>query len=422
MFELDPAFIRPTYDGHCFTAIPASIGPLLGAPGAVALPAGLMHDRPAAFRAVVFLLLDGFGWRFFEKYTDDYPALRRFIAADGVARLTAQFPATTAAHVTSLHTNLEVGQTGVYEWQYYEPQLDAVITPLLFSFAGTKERDTLKATNIDPRRLYPTATIYQKLAAAGITSYIFQHKEYTPSTYSDIVFRGATAVGYRTLPEGLVNLRSLLDERKSGGAEPAGPTYYVFYFDRLDAMCHEYGPNSPQVEAELDAFFTLLERLFLSRLDGGTGDTLFLLTADHGQSETDPATTIYLNTGGDFAGFERFLRTDRQGKVLPPGGSARDVFLYVRDEALDEAQDFLARRLAGRAVVYRASDLIAAGFFGAQPPTSVFMGRVGNLVVLPYRGEAVWWYEKDRFEQRFYGHHGGLTPQELEIPLLMCRI
>jgi hypothetical protein len=35
-------------------------------------------------------------------------------------------------------------------------------------------------------------------------------------------------------------------------------------------------------------------------------------------------------------------------------------------------------------------------------------------------GEAVWWYEKDKFEQRFYGHHGGLTPQEMEIPLLAC--
>jgi hypothetical protein len=48
------------------------------------------------------------------------------------------------------------------------------------------------------------------------------------------------------------------------------------------------------------------------------------------------------------------------------------------------------------------------------------MARVGNLVILPYRGEAVWWYEKDRFEQKFRGHHGGLTPQEMEIPLLMA--
>ena len=35
MFTLDPAFVRPTYDSNCFTALPASIGPLLGGPGAL---------------------------------------------------------------------------------------------------------------------------------------------------------------------------------------------------------------------------------------------------------------------------------------------------------------------------------------------------------------------------------------------------
>ena len=41
MFTLDPTFVRPSYDQNCFTALPASIGPLLGAPGAAALPGRL---------------------------------------------------------------------------------------------------------------------------------------------------------------------------------------------------------------------------------------------------------------------------------------------------------------------------------------------------------------------------------------------
>jgi predicted AlkP superfamily pyrophosphatase or phosphodiesterase len=410
MFSLDPAFVCPSYDGHGFTSIPASIAALLGGPGNVALPAEICRSEPATYRSVVLVLLDSFGWRFFEKVADDYPALRRFAVAGGVAKLTAQFPSTTAAHVTCLHTGLAVGQSGVYEWQYYEPQLDAVITPLLFSHAGTKERDTLKSTGIDPRRLYPADTLYQRLAKERISSVVFQHREYTPSTFSNLMFDGAQAMSYNTLPEALVNLRLRL-------AGQRGPAYYVLYFDRFDALCHEYGPNAPQVQAELDAFLTTLERHFLAQV-GGNGDVLILLTADHGQSETFPERTIYLNTHPDFAGFERFLRTDRQGRLIAPAGSPRDYFLYVRDELLEEARDFLARRLAGRAVVYRTADLIAAGFFGAAPVSEVFLGRVGNLVVLPYRGEAVWWYEQGRFEQKYYGHHGGLTPQELEIPLL----
>ena len=71
---------------------------------------------------MVLILLDGFGWRFFEKVADDYPALRRFAAASGVVKLTSQFPSTTAAHVTCLHTGLELGQSGVYEWQNSVPR------------------------------------------------------------------------------------------------------------------------------------------------------------------------------------------------------------------------------------------------------------------------------------------------------------
>ena len=46
-----------------------------------------------------------------------------------------------------------------------------------------------------------------------------------------------------------------------------------------------------------------------------------------------------------------------------------------------------------------------------------FRARVGNLVILSHRYESVWWYVKDKFEQRYYGYHGRLTPQEMEIPL-----
>jgi hypothetical protein len=161
-----------------------------------------------------------------------------------------------------------------------------------------------------------------------------------------------------------------------------------------------------------------MEKQFVEKAKPG-GKTLFLFTADHGQSEIDPATTVYLNLA--FPGFEKFIKTNRKGKLLVPGGSCRDLFLYIKDEMLDEAQHLLAKGLEGKADVVKTDELIAQGYFGPEI-SDIFRAHVGSLVVLAYRYESVWWYEKGKFEQKYYGHHGGLTPQEMEIPLLGIEI
>ena len=180
------------------------------------------------------------------------------------------FPSTTSAHVTTIHTGLPVAESGVYEWFYYEPQLDAMIAPLLFSFAGQKERNGLAAVDADPEKLYPNRTFYQDLAAHGIKSHIFQLGNFTPSPYSDVVFRGGTVHPYKTLPEVLVNLRQAIQTEK-------GPAYFFLYFEKIDTLCHDYSPDSPQIAAEIDSFFVNLERHFLAPLSGNLGQTLLIL-------------------------------------------------------------------------------------------------------------------------------------------------
>ena len=113
-----------------------------------------------------------------------------------------------------------------------------------------------------------------------------------------------------------------------------------------------------------------------------------------------------------------YLATNRDGQPLAPAGSSRDMFLHIKDAYLDQAQAFLQQALAGHAEIYRVQQLIEQGFFGPTSPSAAFMSRVGNLVILPYAHETVWWYEKGRFEQKFYGSHGGLSRAEMETLLL----
>ena len=391
-----PGFIKPRYDQGGFADIPARI-----------------HEycTSGKYDAVVLFLIDGFGWRFFEKF-QDAPLLKRLTSNGTVEKLTSQFPSTTAAHLTTIHTGLPVGKSGVYEWFYYEPQVDRVIAPLLFSYAGDDERDTLKGI-IKASKLYPNQTLYQDLGNRGIVSHVFGVRDYTPSTYLNVVMKGAELHSFKTLPEALVNLGMLLESITT-------PVYIHFYFDSIDGTCHKYGPTAPQAESEIETFLLVIEHFF-KRMFTGKKKILLLLTADHGASEVNPKTTVFLNKDKRFKGIERFLITNQAGELIVPAGSARDMFLYVKDDLLDEAQEFLSSRLVDKAEVVKSEWLIKNGYFGPEISPK-FRGRVGNLVILPYRYEAVWWYEKERFEQRFYGHHGGLTPQEMEIPFIKLEI
>lgn len=389
---MNKIFVKPRYDEGGFAGIPNRIKDAF---------ASKKYD------AVVLFFVDAFGWRFYERFQD--AAFFKRIARGGkIEKLTSQFPSTTAAHVTTMYTGLPVGQSGVYEWFYYEPVLDRVIAPLLFSFAGDKERDTLKSTGVDAALLYPKGVFYPKLKSMGVDSFNFGVRDYTPSTYSSIVMQDSEVVSFKTLSEALVNLGLLLEKRTN-------PTYIQLYFDKIDTLAHEYGPNAPQAEAEIETFLLMMEHYF-ERIFKGKKKILFLMTADHGMCETDPKTTVYLNTDPCFTGFERFLRTNRKGELLVPVGSPRDMFLHIKEEMLDEAQAFLAKRLEGKADVVKTDSLITDGYFGTKI-SSRFRKRVGNLVILTYRYESVWWYEKDKFEQKHYGHHGGLTPQEMETIL-----
>jgi hypothetical protein len=411
--QWNPHFIKPLYDSYCFTQLPGLIKSTFAA-GHDPVQDMLLGPLAGRYDKVVLFFIDAFGWRFFEKYVDGFPFLRRILDEGYVSKITSQFPSTTAAHVTDIHTGLPVDQSGVFEWFYYEPTIDAMIAPLLFSYAGDKVPGTLLADGVKPQDIfpYPVKTLYNQLAEQGVRSVVYQDAAFTPSPHGALAFNGAEVVPFATFREGLLHLGERIQRESS-------PAYYFLYFDGIDHAGHAYGPDSPQFDAEVERTMTMLETQFQRAFDKANGKTLFLMTADHGQTHTNPATTIYLNR--ELPAMSHYVKANRKGQFLVPGGSARDLFLYIREAYLDEAHSAISNLVKGRAEVYRVSDLIDQHFFGSGTPSQRFLDRVGNLVVLPYEGESVFWYEQGRFDQPFLGHHGGPTRHEMETILLARR-
>jgi hypothetical protein len=400
-------FAVPLYDTYCFSQVPQTVIHALTGEGTPGLPSGVWGDLPTRYNKVILCFIDAFGWRFFEQYAERYPFLRRFGDQGVVSKLTTQFPSTTSAHTTTIHSGLPVGQSGIYEWFLYDPSVDRIIVPLLYSYAGDRERNTLRKAGLPPETYFPATSIYQQLRERRVDSAILQSREFTPSPFSDVVCKGAHLAPFKTISEGLVNLTTAVKQAKGKG-------YYYLYFDGIDSICHLYGPNSPQFEAEIDTFFTAMERYLFTPLAGQVSDTALLLIADHGQIEVSTERMLNLRTAAP--ALTKLIRTNRAGELLVPAGSPRDLFLHIKEEHLDEAAEIAQEAVAGRADVYRTQDLIAQGLFGTV--SEALLRRVGNLVVLPRKYEQAWWFESTPPTYGFRGHHGGLAAAEMETIFL----
>ena len=310
--------------------------------------------------AVGVVLLDAFGRRFLERYAD-HPFLRRL----EVTPIATQFPPTTTAHVTTMHTGRPVGEHGLYEWNVYEPSLGEVVIPL---------------RSDDCRRFLDGDTLYQRL---GVPSTVLSPAAFSPSAYDRVFTAGARLRPFSTF---MLGVQRFFDALAAGG-------YVYLYWDQIDAAGHRCGPESPHFEAAvIDALDTLESGL---RAIPGA---LVLVTADHGQVSVDP---------------ERIDHLDELWPELPallthrPAGSSRDVFLHTAPGAADEVVAGLAERLGDGAEVRLADDL-----FEAIGPR--LRERLADVCVLPADGRTAWLRSARNVAAPFRGHHGGLHPDETE--------
>jgi hypothetical protein len=319
--------------------------------------------RTAGGERVVCVLLDAFGWRFLERY-GDHPFLKRL----AVTPLASQFPSTTTAHITTMNTGQPVERHGLYEWNVFEPAVGDVITP--FRFTGPEM----------PLVLPPEPSFYESLPVA---SAVFQPSRFSPSAYDRVALRGAAIRPYEELPAAL----------EAAGSEPCG--YAYVYFDAIDATGHVCGPSSREFDETVKYALDALE----AALPAFAGSTL-VVTADHGQIDVAPPRILWLDE----------IWPKLRGELRhAPAGSARDLFLHVRNpESVAEA---LRTALGDGAEVLVGDELLA--LFALEPGPRL-LERLGDVCVLPAPGWMAWLRSGNQFQARFRGHHGGRTPEESE--------
>ena len=410
---LPPGAVKPDYSGYCLSNVPATILSIFGVDaGRPTLPKDAFGGvDTSGVENVILLLCDGLGYNEWQRQNG-----KGFIGAiskkGSVRPITTVFPSTTAAALTTLSTGLTPQEHGLPEWFVYMEELGEIIVTLPFARVGDPGRDTLMG-EFNPRALFDGQTVFQHLGEEGIRSTSFTSRTLARTAYTTVSRSGSEVAAYSTASDLTVSLRRAVERSR-------GKRLFYAYWSYVDTIEHIYGPDTDEAEVEASLISHAFQEGFLSKLDRETARrTLIIVTADHGQLQIEPEKTLYMNRFGKLI---RALERSPSGAKIPPWGSARDAYMKIEPGQLEAVKDYLERRLAGVASVMTTEDAIAQGMFGINGPSRKFRRRVGNLMILPHGNKTVWYRYRKGDSLDLRGHHGGVTAEEMTIPLAAARV
>ncbi|MEY3999791.1 MAG: hypothetical protein RLZZ626_146 [Actinomycetota bacterium] len=337
-------------------------------------------NLPSA-RSAIVILVDGLGSRNLAARAGHAPFLSRLSAAS--KPILCDFPSTTATSLTGLGTGLRAAEHGIIGYSVVG-QVGPSVLNMLSGWGG----------DVLPKQWQPNETVAERAKAEGKQVFFVGSPDYSNSGFTDIIMRGAEYVPAKSIETRFAEAARLV--------RTAGNLVYL-YIPELDQAAHSRGWESNEWIDLLEALDSEVKTL-AGDLRKGEG---LLLTADHGVIDVPPSNHIYLDEfGAAVEGFEAVA------------GDPRVNYVYLKPgEDPSATAEAISELLPAGVVAVTGADLIEAGYFGG---TSVATkARIPDVVVLAI---AKWVTYDRRFckpkSLEMIGHHGSVSREELEVPLL----
>ncbi len=380
----------PDYQGGSIVNLMASLQVGLGGRSHAYEPLRLLSpEQVRAHRQVLLLVIDGMGLNYLRAHPQA-ENLNRHLAGG----MTSVFPPTTATAITTFLTGDAPQQHGLTGWHMYFRELGSIqaVLPARPRYGGAGLGDA----GIDVSRLLGPRPFADRI---GVPAYTISPAFIAESDFNRAHLGASRLVAYQGLDELLQRCAELL--------HAPGSKYLYAYWSELDGLGHRHGMWSEAAGRHLLELDQALGRL----LDAIAGtDTLVLVCADHGQIDVAAQRRISLD--------DHPLMSDCL--VLPLCGEPRAAYCYLRPGREDEFDDYVRRELTEAADGLSSASLIASGWFGLGEPHPRLQERIGDRILLMKDGYLLkdWLPQEKRFEM--VGVHGGLSADELWVPLIVA--
>jgi hypothetical protein len=372
----DPLGPRPSLPRYGECSLADLAASLLAALGVVAGPNPL--QLPTVKR-ICLLVIDGLGWELLRTHSAAAPFLSELATAG--RPLAAGFPATTVTSLASLGTGRPPGQHGMLGYQVAIPGQGKLLNGLRWD------------KSVDPLTWQPGQTIYERAAAAGVSSYRVAASALEQTGLSRAVMRGTS---YRPAD----SLGALAAEAAAALRTSDRALVTVYHAD-LDSTGHVFGCGSDAWQYQLGQVDKLAEHV-ASAIPAGT---LLCVTADHGMVDVGRADRIDVDA----------MPGLRDGVALL-GGEPRARHVYAVPGAAADVLQAWRAIIGSRGWVLSREEAISAGWFGPVEPW--LAERIGDVVAAPAGAWAVIASEAEKLESSLIGMHGSLTSADQLVPLL----
>jgi hypothetical protein len=351
----------------------------------------LPPEQIAQASNIVFLLVDGLGYN----YLCDVG--RRGALVDHLAgRITSVFPSTTATAITSSFTGLMPQEHAMTGWFCWFPEGDVVAAPLPFRRRG--DDCPLTQLAIQPQQIFRLKPL---LDALQVRTVVVSQDRIVDSDYSRHFGGRAERRSY----ENLVGLVDAVEAAVRSGSERK---YIYAYYPELDTVAHRHGIGSTQAASRLAAIDAAFAQL-LKRLAGT--NSIVIVAADHGFIDTPASDALQLE---NYSGLVELLR-------LPLTGEPRVAYCHLKPGCVTRFIDRARETFADRADVRISAELIAEGWFGSGPAHPRLAERVGDVTLLMREHYTIKDHLPGEKRHALIGNHGGITADEMFIPLVVAR-
>jgi len=414
--DLPSDFVMPDYSGRSLANVPATVLRHFGISdvSTPALAPELVGKELQGARKLVILLVDALGFQDLSRQMEEDKQLFGFpqMAERGrFTPITSVFPSTTAAAVSTFHTGVAPAEHGITGYRMYMQEYGFIANMIRLSPESDERLGRLLTKKGDERRLLGVPTVHSRLNSAGVKSFCLIQDTICNSGLSRMIFDGASeVVPFVNSSDLLVRIRELVN------SDPEVPACIWAYWGAVDSVQHQYGTWGPAPEAEVGNFGYSLQRELLAPLfqKPPKTKTAMMLLADHGQVQTNVQDVVDL----------RKSRKLMRSLLVPPTGTGRSPYFYLRDGEREQARTSMARIIGEKGLVLDSKACLEAGLWGNNKENSKIMNRVGDLVILMKGSHSIFYPFKvdSKPEHLAGGRHGGLHEKEMLVPFFCLKL